>query len=785
MQSGRSVDLDETLVDEGRTRWMPPSVGSSLAETVLDEGRGRPFPPSVGVGVADLAETLLDEGRERPRVVWPQDGLPAALNGRYEWLERLGTGGSQGDMHLVRVRATGERAVIKQRHVPRPPEPALVDYLTQPHDRIVRYLEIAAGYEVMGYLSGETLGESRRATPGGFTFDELHAVTQQVAAALTDLHRHKFVHRDVKPANIMLSPGRPISTTLVDFGIAGPIDSTDWPDQLNPAYQPPEWSLLGEVSPPTDWWGLGMTILELAAGEHPFDGLDRADINRNFAYGRAVDVSGVPHERLRRLCQGLLVLDPARRWGWRQVGQWLSGGDDPELPDAQGDRHGDRPGGAAAPYEFLGVQYEFRDELAQAMTTVWNPAVRALFEQPEPLERLRVWLDQFTDDFGVDACRVVDHVRQADRQSRHVRLLHLVQALDPTRPPVYRNHHISRQTLLSIAHNAVQNVADNASVLQDLWEHRLLPLLDGAVTGDTGTGGDALTELERSWRLENHRWPVLVREVSDNGARQHLLAEVGQPEVLAVCLRAALHRQEDRDAADLRLREARAEMPVPVPWFDALTQRSEMRWVAFLLCGYAAGQARTEADRRRAENDAAEALRISAGFREWSRRQNRPAALGWAVAGICIFAAWWVALITFSDAAGSLGDAAIGLTWVGAAVSLVVSLVAECLLAAQIGGRFHRRYSIPGATAIALRPLGQWMQRSSGPAILAILAVLAGVGLMALLVPLALVAGTTVAHLIWAARRWSAWQAQVAQEEAQIAEAERRRDEEEPVDVHE
>jgi hypothetical protein len=780
-QPGRPSNLEETLLDVGRARRVPPSGGSSLAETVVDEGRSRLFPPTADAGLAD---TLLDEGRERPRVQWPEDGLPAPLSERYEWLERLNAGGSQGETHLVRVRATGDRAVIKRRHVPGQPDTGLADYLARPYPRIVRYLEMTAEFEVMEYLPGETLAARRRATPEGFTFDELHAVVEQVAAALTDLHRHKYVHRDVKPANIMLRPGRPISATLVDFGIASPSGGAHWPEQLNPAYQPPE-GFLHTVGPATDWWGLGMTVAELAAGEHPLEGLEKKDIHRNFTFGRAVDVSGVPDDRVRRLCQGLLALDPARRWGLEQVGQWLTGGEDPELPDTSADRSGSRPGAAATPYEFLGVPYLFRDDLAQAMTTAWNRAVRVLFEPPGSLEGLRAWLDQFTDDAGVDACRVVGEIGDtAVRRSGHVRLLRLVQALDPTRPPVYRNHVISRRALLSIAINAIKNEGDNGSVLMDLWDHHLLPDLDSAAQADPEIGGEALTELDRRWRATHERWPALVNQVTDAGARGHLSTQVGQPEVLAVCLRAALRRPEDLEATQQLLREARSQMPVPVPWFDGLTERPQMRWVALLLHGYAAAESRTAADREIGRLRGIEELRAGAAFREWSRRQNRPAALGWAVAGICMFAVGWVALIVGSDAAGWVDDDAIGLAWVGAAVSLPVSLVAECLLAAQIGGRFHARYSIPGAAAIALRPVGRWMRRSPGTAALAILAALAMVGLLALALPQVLAAGTTAAHLIWVVHRWSAWQAQVTTEDAQIAEAQRRRDAEQPADAH-
>jgi hypothetical protein len=205
------------------------------------------------------------------------------------------------------------------------------------------------------------------------------------------------------------------------------------------------------------------------------------------------------------------------------------------------------------------------------------------------------------------------------------------------------------------------------------------------------------------------------------------------------------------------------------PWFGEVAGRPELLWVAFLLRAHAMTQAQSAREAIAIRQAAEHELYVHASFREWSRRQNRPAALGWAVGGVCLMAFLWIALIVAADAANRVPAVAVDLAWVAAAVCLGISLVAECLLAAEIGGRFHTRYSIPGAGAIALRPVARWMQRSSLPAAGVIVLVLAGVGLFAVQLPQAVAVCSTAAHSVWVVRRWQVWRRQTADEDRRIA----------------
>jgi tRNA A-37 threonylcarbamoyl transferase component Bud32 len=126
---------------------------------------------------------------------------------------------------------------------------------------------------VMELVEGETLAE-RLAARGRLPWREAFAIGEQVAAALAAAHAHGLVHRDVKPANILL--GRDGRAKVTDFGIAQAAQTatlTRTGMVLGSAnYVAPEQAKGGHVGPAADLYSLGCVLFEAVTGETPYRG---------------------------------------------------------------------------------------------------------------------------------------------------------------------------------------------------------------------------------------------------------------------------------------------------------------------------------------------------------------------------------------------------------------------------------------------------------------------------------------------------------------------------------
>jgi serine/threonine protein kinase len=101
------------------------------------------------------------------------------------------------------------------------------------------------------------------------------AITAQIAAVMADVHQLEIVHRDVKPANMMIVDGGLVK--VLDFGIAllrgaGALPRLTQLDRTvgTPAYMSPEQSLAQAITSASDIYSLGCLMFELLTGDTPF-----------------------------------------------------------------------------------------------------------------------------------------------------------------------------------------------------------------------------------------------------------------------------------------------------------------------------------------------------------------------------------------------------------------------------------------------------------------------------------------------------------------------------------
>jgi hypothetical protein len=158
-----------------------------------------------------------------------------------------------------------------------------------PHPHVVRVLDVAsdpAPCIVLEYVRGEALDTrlERGPLPGRVGVE----VARDLALGLAAVHAHGVLHRDVKPANVILQPdGR---AKLVDFGLAKDLflSGLTQPGQLlgTAYYMAPElWEEEVPADARADVFALGATLYHLLTGEPPFQGEDLDEIGDEIMEG--------------------------------------------------------------------------------------------------------------------------------------------------------------------------------------------------------------------------------------------------------------------------------------------------------------------------------------------------------------------------------------------------------------------------------------------------------------------------------------------------------------------
>ncbi len=219
------------------------------------------------------------------------DRLQAALPGAYRIERELG-GGGMARVFVAEDLTLGRRVALKVL----PPETAdVIDV-----DRFKREIQLAARlqqpfivpllsagtsggllYYTMPLVEGESL-HTRLARMNQLSIDDTVRILRDVLAALSYAHKHGVVHRDVKPANVLLADEHALIT---DFGIAKALGTATASGPLTasglaigtPAYMAPEQAAGdGAIDHRADLYAVGVMAYEMLAGVPPFPGATAA-----------------------------------------------------------------------------------------------------------------------------------------------------------------------------------------------------------------------------------------------------------------------------------------------------------------------------------------------------------------------------------------------------------------------------------------------------------------------------------------------------------------------------
>ncbi|MFI5627050.1 protein kinase [Nocardioides sp. NPDC051685] len=254
------------------------------------------------------------------------------IAGRYRLERELGRG-AMGAVWLATDEVLGRSVALKQLVALDGVSDAAVEREAQlaarlVHPNVVAVFDLVRDDDkpwlVMEYVEGKTLAHMVR-DDGPLAVEDAARLIGQIASALRSAHAAGIVHRDVKPANIVV--GRADRAKLTDFGIARGVDSqTTQTGQVtgSPAYLAPEIATGGRASPASDMWSLGATLFQALAGEPPYGIGDNA----------LATLYRVVHEepprtplagRLAPLLEHTMAYDPADRWSAEDVVDFLAG----------------------------------------------------------------------------------------------------------------------------------------------------------------------------------------------------------------------------------------------------------------------------------------------------------------------------------------------------------------------------------------------------------------------------------------------------------------------------
>ena len=452
-------------------------------------------------------------------------------------------------------------------------------------------------YDVVDFISQTNLMDL---LPGKIELETIRQIVKYVGRILHALAENGLRHRNLCPENILVVHRDPLSLLLTGFQYSH-LSSYDLDTVSQPAsafYAAPE-VIAGGISVASDWWSLGMVILQLITKGQCFNGINEKAF-RIHVVTRGVSLPNGIDPSLNLLLRGLLARDPDQRWQWRQVQGWLAG----DVIEAPSDSQSEVKRGGPA-IDLNGHSYDCPKAyaLAAAEATNWNQA-KDLFMRGV----IATWLEEYgVDSMAIAGVRLASSIDSIPDDFRHALAL---MWMNPSLPLIYQGEivtsswllqnqnlgyevvagpikghlrQMNREPHLCELHDRLQRARERARVLEiELNEEsfRVLAL------------ASSRQNLERQWTIHRRLYPA-----SDNGGLNSLMdRQKITDEELIILLGAGIHQYQPAeqilDEADFlasQVELASYDRNFAKTWFDIsrrdLYRQIEERIANYSRCG--------------------------------------------------------------------------------------------------------------------------------------------------------------------------------------------------------
>jgi len=327
------VEQALNLPDEERSRFLSKACGTDTEQRLEIESllsysdKAFLFTKNFPENFILPAYFQLEAQQERVKIS-EQTSLINKVIGHYHIIRKIGSGG-MGVVYKARDLRLGRFVAVKllppnltsnprakQRFISEAKAVSALD-----HPNICTLYEISETdadrlFMVMAWYKGHTLKTWIK--KGALHARQVLHYARQIADGLASAHKAGFTHRDVKPANIMITDDEVVK--ILDFGIAKKLQN-DQPRENTAIgslpYMSPEQVRGEEVDHRSDIWALGVVLYEMLTGKRPFDGETDAAVLHAILHNEPTPARDVQKEApaaLEEIVNKCLAKDPDLRY---------------------------------------------------------------------------------------------------------------------------------------------------------------------------------------------------------------------------------------------------------------------------------------------------------------------------------------------------------------------------------------------------------------------------------------------------------------------------------------